>query len=62
LEPTTRYLAWNVVHAPCEAPDYYVNQNSHIASKSRRNFAGMVSALDDSLPQVIDALKAKKMW
>ena len=31
-------------------------------SKSRRNFAGMVSALDDSLPQVVQALKTKKMW
>lgn len=64
-DPTTplfMYLAWNVVHAPCEAPAEYVAQNDHIASKSRRNFAGMVSAVDDSIPLVIGALKEKQMW
>ena len=50
--PLFMYLAWNVVHAPCEAPQHYIDQNRRIASPQRRNFAGMISALDDSVPQV----------
>ena len=30
--PLFMYLAWNVVHAPCEAPQYYIDQNQRIAS------------------------------
>ena len=56
------YLAWNVVHAPCEAPQHYIDRHAHIEDKGRRNFAAMLSSLDEALPQVIDALKAKNMW
>jgi len=61
-QPIYFYLAWNVVHAPDEAPAAYVAQNAHIANANRRNFAGMLSALDDSALAVVDELKAQQMW
>ena len=64
-DPTTplyMYLAWNVVHGPCEAPAHYVERHAHIADLGRRQFAGMMSSLDEALPLIIDALKEKDMW
>lgn len=37
------------MHAPCEAPAYYENLNSHIQDKNRRLFGGMVTAIDDAM-------------
>ena len=55
-------LAWNVVHAPCEAPAHYVERHAHIADLGRRQFAGMLSSLDETLPLIVGALKEKGMW
>lgn len=56
------YLAWNNVHAPCEAPAYYENLNSHIQDKNRRLFGGMVTAIDDAMQAIVDQLKAQNMY
>lgn len=61
-KPLYIYLAWNNVHAPCEAPSNYVAANMHIQNNGRRNFASMMSALDDQLTAVVDTLKNKGMW
>jgi len=60
--PLYMYLAWNVVHDPCEAPAHYVARHAHIADLGRRQFAGMMSSLDEALPQIVAALKEKQMW
>eukprot|EP00040_Diaphanoeca_grandis_P004497 m.29078 g.29078 ORF g.29078 m.29078 type:complete len:692 (+) comp16037_c0_seq1:36-2111(+) len=60
--PLFIYLAWNNVHSPCEAPDNYLAVNSHIQDKSRQALAGMMSALDDQLTDVILRFKSKGMW
>ena len=60
--PLFVYLAWNNVHDPNEAPPEYVAKHPHIANMPRRQLAGMMSALDDTLTAVIDGLKAKQMW
>ncbi|XP_071809573.1 arylsulfatase B-like [Asterias amurensis] len=51
------YLAHQAVHAgngnnPMEAPDYYVKRFPNIQDKKRQIFAGMVSALDDSIGNI----------
>ena len=60
--PLYMYIAWNVVHAPCEAPSHYTERHSHIADLGRRQFAGMMSSLDEALPLIVTALKEKDMW
>jgi arylsulfatase B/arylsulfatase I/J len=60
--PLFVYLAWNNVHDPNEAPDEYVAKHPNIANMPRRQLAGMMSVLDDSLTAVIDGLKHKGMW
>lgn len=45
-----------------QAPDYYINQQSHIKNMNRRTFGGMVGALDDAVRNITDTLKARGMW
>ena len=62
-KPLFMFIAWNNVHAPCEAPQQYIDQfNVSIKTKGRRNFAAMMAALDDSMDAVVGALKAEGMW
>ena len=60
--PLYIYLAWNNVHSPCEAPDNYLAVNSEIKDHGGQGLAGMLSALDDQLTDVIDGFKAKGIW
>ena len=60
--PLYVYLAWNVVHAPDEAPAWAVADNPGESNKQRQLFAGMLSALDVGVRHVIDELKAQSMW
>ena len=60
--PLYVYLAWNVVHAPDEAPAWAVAENPGESNKQRQLFAGMLSALDVGVRHVIDELKAQSMW
>ncbi|MBR8538014.1 sulfatase-like hydrolase/transferase [Carboxylicivirga sediminis] len=54
--PFCLYLAYNAVHFPWEVPDNYIQRVSHIKSRQRRLFAGMVLAMDDGVGKVIDEL------
>ena len=56
------YLAYNAPHAPVMAPDHYVQRNSHIDDDMRRKFAGMMSAVDDGIGSIIDALKKAGLY
>jgi hypothetical protein len=60
--PLYVYLAWNVVHAPDEAPAWAVDLNPEEKNGQRQLFAGMLSALDVGVRHVIDELKAQDMW
>ncbi|XP_076455941.1 arylsulfatase B-like [Babylonia areolata] len=64
-EPLFLYLAHQAVHAgnmpdPLQVPQKYTDRfTNKIQDVHRRIFAGMVSALDDSVGQVVDALRDK---
>ena len=65
-KPLFLYLAHQAVHSgnrykPLEAPDKYVDRFKSIKDLRRRTFAGMVSALDNSVGEVVQALNQAKI-
>ena len=51
------YLAWQSVHAPVQAPDYYVEPYKHIfKDEIRQVHAGMLAILDEGIANVTRAL------
>lgn len=60
--PLFMYLAYQSVHAPTMVPDSYRDAyNNTISDEKRRAFAGMVTAMDEGIGNVTDALRAKGM-
>ncbi|XP_059177495.1 arylsulfatase J-like isoform X2 [Physella acuta] len=65
-KPLFLYLAYQSVHAGNEgdliqAPQKYINRFPQIKNIKRKMFAGVVSALDDSIGQIMDALASSGM-
>ncbi|XP_054721569.1 arylsulfatase B-like [Uloborus diversus] len=65
-QPLFLYLAHQAVHVankyePLQAPAYYFDKFSHIEDLDRRVFAGMMSALDDSIGELFSALDRAKI-
>lgn len=56
--PFFLYLAYNAPHAPLQATQKYLDRFPHIAEGPRRAYAAMVSAVDDGIGRVLDALDA----
>lgn len=55
-KPLFLYLAFNAPHSPYQAPKEYVDRHPEIAEPTRRTYAGMISALDDQIGRVVQAL------
>ena len=51
------YLPFNAVHAPLETLEKYESRFSSIEDKKRRKFAGLLSALDDSVGTVLNKVR-----
>ena len=60
-KPWFVYLPFNAVHGPMEAPQSYIDRFPKIADKKRRTFAGMLSALDDAIGNVLTKLREHKL-
>ena len=65
-KPLFLNLAHTAVHVgngyqPLEAPPKYVDRFKSIKNLRRRTFAGMASALDDSIGQIVEALNNAKI-
>jgi arylsulfatase A-like enzyme len=54
------YLAYQAVHAPSEVPAEYLVPYAAL-KEPRRTFAGMLSALDEGVANVTEALGRKGM-
>ncbi|VDI22791.1 Hypothetical predicted protein [Mytilus galloprovincialis] len=68
-EPLFLYLPYQAVHSgnlpdgnPLQAPQKYIKRFPHIKNSKRRTYAGMVSALDDAVGTVVDALKSQGLY
>ncbi len=59
--PLYLYLTFNAAHTPYQAPQEYLDRYKDIADPSRRAYAGMITAMDDQIGRVLDALDRKKM-
>jgi len=59
--PLYLYLAFNAPHTPYQAPQEYLDRYKNIADPSRRAYAGMITAMDDQIGRVLDALEKKNM-
>ncbi len=51
------YLPFNAVHSPLQADSKYLKRFEHIADQKRRTHCAMVSAMDDNVGRVMDALR-----
>ena len=59
--PFFLYLAYNAPHAPYEAPQSYLDRVASITDPDRRTYAAMVTALDDGVGKVLQALGANNL-
>ncbi|MBF7729105.1 arylsulfatase B [Pseudomonas sp. N040] len=60
-KPLFMYMPFLAPHAPYQAPKAYEDRYPDIQDPTRRTYAGMVTAMDDSIARVLAALKQKGM-
>ena len=59
--PFYLYLAFNAPHTPYQATPEYLDRYKKIADPARRAYAGSITAMDDQVGRVVQALAAKKL-
>lgn len=59
--PLYLYLAFNAPHAPYQAPPEYLDRYREVADPNRRAYAGAITAMDDQIGRVIEALEKRGM-
>ena len=57
-DPFLLYLAFNAVHTPMHASDDRLRQFASITDEPRRKYAAMLTALDEGVGKVLDALRS----
>jgi arylsulfatase A-like enzyme len=55
-KPFFLYVPFNAVHAPHQAPPEYLQQYSHLP-RPRRQYAAMLTAMDDAVGKIVDAVR-----
>jgi len=60
-KPFFLYLAFNAPHTPYQATQEYLDKYKDIADPARRAYAGSITAMDDQIGRVLEALAKNKM-
>ena len=60
-KPLYLYLAFNAPHTPYQATQEYLDEYKPIADPSRRAYAASITAMDDQIGRVVEALQKKGM-
>ena len=60
-KPLFLYLPFQSVHAPLQVPRHYRNMQTKEVNNVRRKFLGMITAMDDAIGNVTQALKNANM-
>lgn len=58
----SRYVAFQVCHAPLEAPDEYIGRYPEDWREDRRWYAGMVSYWDEAVGNITREFKTQGLW
>jgi arylsulfatase A-like enzyme len=58
-KPLYLYLTFNAPHTPYQAPQDYLDRYKAIEEPSRRAYAAMITAMDDQIGRVVEALDKK---
>ena len=61
-KPLFLYLPYTATHTPVQAPDVFEALYPNIENDIRRVFSGMVTAMDESIARVVEALKSSGMY
>lgn len=59
--PFYLYLTFNAPHTPYQATQEYLDRYKNIADPARRAYAGSITAMDDQIGRVVQALADKNM-
>ena len=62
--PLFLYLAYQAVHTPLQVPAQYLAQYESMPgwSNNRKIYAGMLTAVDDGIAAIVQALKEQGLW
>jgi arylsulfatase A-like enzyme len=60
-EPLFLYLAFTAPHAPYQVPKESLDEYPNITDPARRAYAAMITAMDDQIGRVLDALEKRHM-
>ena len=58
-KPFFMYLAFTAPHTPYQAPQEYIDKYMQIGDVNRRTYAAMITAMDDQIGKVVDALEKR---
>ena len=56
-KPFFLYVPFNAVHSPHQVPERYLEKFDHLKGE-RRSYAGMLTAMDESIGRIVDAIDA----
>src|SRR6266852_8200212 len=60
-KPFFLHLTFNAPHTPYQAPQAYLDRYKNISDLSRRAYAASITAMDDQIGRVLEALDKKKL-